>query len=108
VTRPEHPLLTVAYDAACGLLTVTGELDLSSAPALREALGRLLDSGEVPDLAIDASGVTFADSSGLAVLLMGAKRWKAEERRLVLRRPSPALTRVIDLTGARRAFEVEG
>jgi hypothetical protein len=37
---------------------------------------------------------------------MGARRWAAHERRMVLR-PSPALLRVIDLTGARRAFEIE-
>jgi anti-anti-sigma factor len=104
----EQPQLTVAYDAAHGLLTVTGELDVGSAPALREALVRLLDGdGPAADVTIDASGVTFADSSGLAVLLMGAKRWQAEQRRLVLRHPSPALARVIDLTGARRAFHVE-
>ena len=106
----QHPGLNVTYtQGAPPVLTVTGELDVATAPLLRNAFLDLLDgSREVPDLAIEASGVSFADSSGLAVLLMGARRWASHDKKLVLRAPSAALLRVIDLTGVRRAFEVEG
>jgi anti-anti-sigma factor len=50
--------------------------------------------------------VSFCDSSGLAVLLMGARRWTSEEKRMVLRSPSKTLGRILDLAGVRRAFEV--
>ena len=99
----QQPGLTVRY--ADDVLYVAGELDVASAPSLREALIGLLDREEVSDLTLDASGVAFCDSSGLAVLLMGARRWASTGRRLILRRTSPALRRVIDLAGAARAFE---
>jgi len=102
------PGLSVTYATdPSAVLTLAGELDVATGPALRQALLDLLNKGEdVPDLTIDATQVTFVDSTGLAVLLMGARRWGAEERRMVLR-PSPALSRLLDLTGVRRAFEVE-
>lgn len=87
-------------------LTVGGELDVATAPALRESFLGVLNQDEVPDLVVDARAISFVDSSGIAVLLMAARRWTAEQRRLTLRAPSPQLVRVIDLLGVRRAFEI--
>lgn len=105
----ESPGLSVAQsrDGDTRILTLAGELDIGSAPVLRDALLRLLDAEDPPDVVLDASGVTFVDSSGLAVLLMGARRWASQDRRLVLRAPSRTLLRIVDLTGVRRAFEIE-
>ncbi|HWL35855.1 MAG TPA: STAS domain-containing protein [Frankiaceae bacterium] len=103
----QQPGLTVTYTTdPDAVITVSGELDVATAPALREAFLTLLNRDEVPDVTIDASGVSFCDSSGLAVLLMGARRWSSEEKRLVLRSPSRSLGRILDLAGVRRAFEV--
>lgn len=102
-----QPGLTVTYTTdPHAVITVVGELDVASAPTLREAFLTLLQREEVPDVTLDASGVSFCDSSGLAVLLMGARRWTAEDRHLVLQRPSRPLSRILDLAGVRRAFEV--
>ena len=102
-----QPGLTVTYTTdPHAVITVAGELDVASAPALREAFLTLLQREEVPDVTVEVSGVSFCDSSGLAVLLMGARRWGAEEKRLVLQRPSRPLSRILDLAGVRRAFEV--
>jgi anti-sigma B factor antagonist len=101
-----QPGLTVSYTTdPNAVITVSGELDVATAPVLREAFLTLLNRDEVPDVTVDGSGVSFCDSSGLAVLLMGARRWAAEEKRLVLR-PSRTLGRILDLAGVRRAFEV--
>jgi anti-sigma B factor antagonist len=109
VPRAEPPELRVALTDAAGrcVLAITGELDIGSAPTLRDALLGLLARDDVPDVWLDLSGVSFLDSSGLAVLLMGARRWKAEGRRLVLTRPTRVARRVIDLTGAAPAFEFD-
>ena len=103
----ETPELRVRYDedAARPGLAVAGELDIATAPLLRETLLRALDRDNVPDLLVDLSGVTFVDSSGLAVLLMAARRWAAEGRSFVVHEPSRAVSRIIDLTGVRAAFE---
>jgi anti-sigma B factor antagonist len=108
VPRQDRPVLTVTAteDGSASVLAVAGELDLGTAPALRDALLRLLERDEIPDVVLDASGVTFADSSGLGVLLMGARRWAAERRSFALHAPSPPLARLLDLAGVRRAFSV--
>ena len=104
----QQPGLTVRYSTDPEpVLYVAGELDMATAPALREALLRLAAEEEPTDLVVDGSGIAFVDSSGLAVLLMGAKRWSHAGRQVVLRRPSEPLRRVIDLAGAGRAFTFE-
>ena len=50
-------------------LDVAGELDLATAPALREAVAGLLAAGEALTLVLELSGVSFLDSSGLGALL---------------------------------------
>lgn len=99
--------MTPSDEGGTAVLSIAGEIDIGTAPLLRDALLNLLQRESVPDLVLDTSGVTFCDSSGLAVLLMGARRWSAEERRLSLRCPSTTLSRIIDLTGVRRAFEFD-
>jgi anti-anti-sigma factor len=88
------------------VLSVAGELDIASAPALRRSLLDTLAETDGIPVALDASGLTFVDSSGLAVLLMGARRFAEADKTLLLR-PSPPLDRVIGLTGVREAFEYD-
>ncbi len=106
---PDHPPFSVELhpDDAHPVLTVRGELDVATAPAVREALLGLLTRDPLPDVTVDLSAVTFLDSSGLGVLLMAARRWESAQRALVLHRPSPIAARVIELTGAMRAFTIE-
>lgn len=103
---PEFAVTTSA-DGATTVVTVRGELDIGSAPLLRDALLRLIAGETVPDTVVDGSGVTFVDSSGLAVLLMAARRWSSAGKQLVLRNPSRSLWRIVELTGATAAFAYE-
>jgi anti-sigma B factor antagonist len=78
---------------------VQGELDLYTAPHLREAvLG--LDAGPSPHVAIDLSEVGFIDSSGLGAIIACLKhvREQAGELALVTPEASP-LTKLLALTG---------
>jgi phospholipid/cholesterol/gamma-HCH transport system permease protein len=50
------------------LLTLRGELDTASTPAVWEALEKELQGGEVSSLEVDASHLTYCDSAGLALL----------------------------------------
>ena len=102
-----QPGLTVTiHTDRDAVLSIAGELDIATAPVLRDALLELLQRDSVPDLVVDTSGLTFVDSTGLSILLMGARRWAASEHRMVLRAPSAPLRRVIDLAGVGRAFEI--
>jgi stage II sporulation protein AA (anti-sigma F factor antagonist) len=51
------------------LVAVNGDLDLTTAPPLREALDGLLDRYPDKSLAMDLTDVDFVDSSGLGVIL---------------------------------------
>ena len=60
-------------DGGVALLTVVGELDLSTVPALRDALNRIRDRG-VNRLVIDLAGVNFIDSVSVASLVNTQRR----------------------------------
>ena len=54
-------------------------------------------------VAVDLSGASFLDSSGVGVLIGARKRLAAADRRLVLRSPSPEARGVIAILGGPRA-----
>ena len=64
--------IDVTGSAAGVLLTVSGEVDSSTAPRLREVVDAAF-ADRVPALTVDLDGVTFLDSAGLCVLA-GAHR----------------------------------
>ncbi len=58
-------------------LHLSGEIDHHGVKGLLEDLARELDAALPRDLAVDCSGVTFMDSSGIAVLLRLWQRMEA-------------------------------
>ena len=55
-------------------LAVSGEVDHHGARAIMQELDRQVDAGLPRRLTLDLSGVTFMDSSGIAVLLRAYRR----------------------------------
>lgn len=53
---------------------VTGELDHHGARAVMEELDHQIDTALPRELTLDLSGLTFTDSSGIAVLLRAHRR----------------------------------
>jgi anti-sigma B factor antagonist len=82
-------------DGGAGL-RLSGELDLASAPRLKEAL--LFDVGHVAELTLDLTEVTFLDSSGWSAILECA-RSRNGDGRLVLVNPSNGVARALELMG---------
>ncbi len=64
------------------VIGATGEVDLTTAPQLREAILAAVNSAEKPPLVIDLSQVDFIDSAGLALLVEARKRLAPEGRSL--------------------------
>lgn len=81
-------------------LALTGELDLASCGRLSARLEELAASGM--SVSLDISGVTFVDSSGLAVLIRHARGARQGGRTLEIGREDlhRQVRRVIELTGA--------
>lgn len=66
------------------VLTVRGEVNMSSSPELRRALQRVLQ--ERPRrLIVDLAGVTYIDSSGMATLVEALQHTRKMEAEMVLR-----------------------
>jgi anti-sigma B factor antagonist len=91
------PQLTVQVTREPGytLVTVAGELDIATAPELRDCLVPLL--ADHPTLVIDLDRVSFCDATGLGVLVGAANRARLH---LVCSRPN--IRRLFDLTGLAR------
>ncbi|HEY1633414.1 MAG TPA: STAS domain-containing protein [Acidimicrobiales bacterium] len=89
---------SISEDTDPPVLTVRGEVDLASAPKLAAAITELMDRGNT-NLAVDLGSVEFIDSSGLGVLVGSLRRLREDGGDLVLRAASPAVTRILELTG---------
>ncbi|HEX6231438.1 MAG TPA: STAS domain-containing protein [Actinomycetota bacterium] len=87
------------------ILDVAGEVDLSTAPSLRDELNSLVESG-TRKLVVNLEQVGFMDSSGLGVLVAGLKRLKEAGGEMALVcRDGPTL-KVLAITGLDRVFPI--
>lgn len=80
------------------LVRVSGDVDVATAPRLREQLIGIISGGQ-PRLVLDLDGVDFLDSTGLGVVVSVLKRTRTHggDLRLVCTRSS--VRRIFELTG---------
>ena len=78
------------------VVTVTGELDLATAPTLHRALRRAVDAS-LPDLVVDFSQVTFFDCAIVGVLVTALRAVQAQGGCLRLRGLTGGPKRLFDL-----------
>jgi anti-anti-sigma factor len=93
--------LTAQTAGGVTIAELTGELDIASAPALRDQLLSLLRPGS-SRLVVDLSRVSFCDASGLAVLVNTARRARLLGGFLHLAAVSPQAERALNITGLHR------
>jgi anti-sigma B factor antagonist len=87
------------------VVAVGGEIDVYSAPKLREKLISLVESGSY-HLIIDMEAVEFLDSTGLGVLVGGLKRVRAHEGYIDLVCTQGRILRIFRITGLSRVFNI--
>ena len=87
------------------LIRVSGEVDLYSSPELRKSILKTVPSAR-GTLAIDLSGVTYIDSSGVATLVEGLRSAGKNDTGFVLVSPSSAVMQVLELARLDSVFEV--
>ncbi|ADH70647.1 MULTISPECIES: STAS domain-containing protein [Nocardiopsis] len=87
------------------VVTVGGEIDLYTAPQLRDELIGALEDG-ARRLVVDMSRVEFCDSTGISVLLSAMKRSRDKDGDLELVAPRPAVTKVLEVTGLDAVFVI--
>jgi anti-sigma B factor antagonist len=88
------------------VVRAAGEVDVSTAPALRDELTSVPESSK--QVVVDLSDVTFLDSTGLGVLIAAMKRLRDSETggRLDLVVTRPQIHKVLEVTGLTSVFTV--
>jgi anti-sigma B factor antagonist len=96
-------LETIGPSGDCAVLRVTGEVDVYTAPAFREAIVDLAAKGVVHIIA-DLTRVDFLDSTGLGVLVGGLKRLRGLGGSLTPVISSAPILRILQITGLTRVL----
>lgn len=87
------------------VIEVAGEIDVYSAPKLRDRLSDLVGEGAY-DLIIDMEGVEFIDSTGLGVLVGGLKKVRSHDGGLKLVCTQDRLLKIFQITGLSKVFAI--
>lgn len=87
------------------VIELEGEVDVYTAPQLKQQMIGLLESG-ARELVVDLSKVDYLDSTALGVLIGGLKRMREMDGNMVLVCPSPRIRRVFEITGLDKIFEI--
>ena len=95
-TRPEGDKTVVS---------VAGEIDVYTAPKLREQIVQLVEDGRY-HLVVDMEQVEFLDSTGLGVLVGGLKRVRAHDGSLLLVCTQERILKFCRITGLTKVFPI--
>jgi anti-anti-sigma factor len=89
----------------CDVLTISGDIDSSTAPQLERQLLDLIEAGR-RNLVLSCQGVTFISSAGLKALLAAQikTRRQVPKGEVVLSQLSPALSETMELVGLHHLF----
>jgi anti-sigma B factor antagonist len=87
------------------VINVEGEIDVYTAPKLREKLIDLVNKGKY-HLLVDMEKVEFLDSTGLGVLVGGLKRVRAHDGSLELVCTQERILKIFRITGLTKVFGI--
>jgi anti-sigma B factor antagonist len=97
--------LTTRDEGDRTVVAVGGEIDVYTAPKLREQLVDLVNAGRY-HLVVDMEGVEFLDSTGLGVLVGGLKRVRAHDGSLRLVCTQERILKIFRITGLTKVFPI--
>ena len=89
------------------IVTVGGEIDVYTAPKLRDKITDLVNSGHHA-LVVDMEKVDFLDSTGLGVLVGGLKKVRAHDGSMRLICNQERLLKIFRITGLAKVFVIHG
>lgn len=97
--------LDVAEHNGWAVVSATGEIDMATAPRLRERLVGLMGDGH-HQLVVDLDGVEFLDSTGLGVLVGALRRVRTHDGELALVCTQSRILKGFEITGLDKAFPI--
>ncbi len=99
--------LETRHEGGSTVIEVGGEIDVYTAPRLRDKITELVGEGHY-HLVIDMEKVDFLDSTGLGVLVGGLKRVRTHEGSLELVCTQERLLKIFRITGLGKVFAIHG
>jgi anti-sigma B factor antagonist len=92
-------------DGAVPIITVSGEIDVATAPQLRECLHKVIAEGQ-STVMLDLLGVTFLDSTALGVLVGALKRCRELGGELHVVVADARIMKIFEITGLTKVFPI--
>ncbi len=107
VDADDRLTITVTVSPSEVHCVAAGEIDPTTGPRLEGELRTALFGSSAPTCVLDLSEVTFIDSSGLRVLIDLHKAMRERDGLLLLRKPSPTVTRLLEITNLTSSLDIE-
>jgi anti-sigma B factor antagonist len=88
-----------------GVLALDGEIDLHEAPQVKTKLLPLINS-KLPHVVVDLTGVSYIDSSGLALFIEAMQRIQAYGGKFALCGLRPSVRTIFDIARLDQVFRI--
>jgi len=88
------------------VLHLAGDLDVATAPVLRQALAGIIEDQGNLAVRLDLQEITFVDSTGLSVLIEALRRLREKGGHLTLANLRPQTRKVFDIVGLSTIFDI--
>ncbi len=92
-------------DAERHVVAVRGEIDLFTAPELKQVLAESIEGGRTR-IVVDLSETTFLDSTALGVLIGAVKRLRSREGALAIVNTDDNIAKTFEITGLDQIFTI--
>jgi len=102
---PQFELDEESLDPRTHLISVRGEVHVSTAPEFSERLNDAIAGGKT-GVVIDMTQVDFIDSTGLSVLLNALRRVTRQQGTLSLAVSNPTVLRLFEITRLDSTFDI--
>ena len=102
---PEFAIIEQGSEAGHYVIAARGEIDLFTAPELKQVITEAIESGE-RRVAIDLSEVSFLDSTALGVLIGAVKRLRSRGGALAVVNTDSSIAKTFEITGLDQIFTI--
>jgi anti-sigma B factor antagonist len=103
--EPRFNLSERELDPSTTVITVAGELHVTTAPDFSASLNDAITDGKT-SVVLDMTDVAFIDSTGLSVLLNALRRVTRRDGRLALVCTNPTVLRLFEITRLDSTFDI--